>query len=54
MKILYIIIIILCVSCANTNGIKGVDKDNNVEIEQEDKNIVKSMLFYFWVITGGM
>lgn len=55
MKILCMIVIILCIGCANTNNIKDVDKNDNIETEQEqDKNVVKSILFYFWVITGGM
>lgn len=57
MKILYTIIIILFIGCTNTNNIKDMSNKNvNIEAEQEeqDKNILKSILFYFWVITGGM
>lgn len=56
MRILCMIIIVLCIGCANTDNIKDNVDNNVVETEEqdEDKNVIKSIIFYFWVITGGM
>jgi uncharacterized protein (DUF2147 family) len=49
----YICVIILCgiIGCVSNPDIK---KNNNVVEVKKDNNVKKDLLFYFWVVTGGM
>ena len=48
----YILMIILCVVMGCVSNKVDI-KDSNMNIKQ-DKNITKDLLYYFWVVTGGM